>query len=236
MTVYGLAPERGAAQQDDPCRLLIADSQPVVRMGLAAIFADTHGLEVVGQVTNSRELFTELEAMAPDIVVIDPSIDGATGYEILGQIQDGFPGVSVVALTSACSDLGVLESLRSGAMAFLTKNAAPDVIVQAIRAVIDGQFYLDPSITSTVVGAVGRRNDRRRSNGRQLTERERAVLELLVEGKRNKAISEALHISERTVKFHVRALFQKLRASNRTEAVMAAVAQGLASPTTGKSS
>lgn len=218
------------------CRVLIADSQPLVRMGLFAILSATTGLEVVGQAENANELFRELKTLQPDVVIIDPAIGGSPGHEFLDDVRERFAGVSIVALTSACSDLGVLESLRSGVKGFLTKHASAETITQAVRAVASGDFFLDPSVTSTVVGEVGRRNDRRRSNGRQLTDRERDVLELLVEGKRNKEISETLHISERTVKFHVRALFQKLRASNRTEAVMAAVNKGLVSPNGGNHS
>ncbi|MGD8498158.1 MAG: response regulator transcription factor, partial [Chromatiales bacterium] len=211
-------------------------SQPLVRKGLFAILSATRGFEVVGEVGTASAMLSDMEALKPDAAIVDPALDGSPGHQVLAELQERFPDVSVIVLTSACSDLSVIECLRSGAQGFLTKNASAETIVQALRAIAAGDSYLDPSVTSTVVGAVGRHNDRRRSNARQLTQRERAVLELLVEGKRNKAISEALHISERTVKFHVRALFQKLRASNRTEAVMAAVAQGLASPTTGKSS
>lgn len=229
MAVGGFETQKALA-----CRVLVADSQPVVRMGLAAIFSGTRGLQVVGQAGDRHELFDQLEAARPDVVIVDPSIDDGAGFELLSQIQDRFGSVSIIALTSACSDLGVIESLKSGAMAFLTKDAPADNIVQAVRAVMKGDFYLDPTVTSTVVGAVGRRNDRRRSSGRQLTERERDVLELLVEGKRNREISESLHISERTVKFHIRALFQKLRASNRTEVVIAAVNKGLVGTKPGK--
>lgn len=219
----------GSAGSVDVYTVLIAEPQPIFRHGLLTLLDTTPDLEVIGQVSSRQQLVADLRRLSPDLLVIEPDLAGG-GPELLQSICESRPKLRVLVLTGRCNDLGVIESVRAGVTGFLNKSAPVDTVLQAMRAVVQGQHFLDPSVTSAVIGEIGRNRERRRTQRRRLTQRERAVLSLLVEGRRNKEISLVLSISERTVKFHLRALYQKLRVSNRTEAVMAAVHQGLVSP------
>ena len=117
------------------------------------------------------------------------------------------------------------DVIGTGALGYVPKTASSRHLVDAVRTVHTGGAYLDPSISSLVIGRLSHRDPR--PNQADLSARESSVLRLLAEGKRNKEIADSLLISERTVKFHVSALMQKLDASNRTEAVTKAIVQGL---------
>ena len=136
----------------------------------------------------------------------------------------------ILVYTAHAGEAQVLETLlRTGASGYLIKGSTPQRLIDAIHTVAGGGSYLDPAIASQVMGRVGRTQERRSAHGRELTERETTVLNALVQGKRNKDIAGELFITERTVKYHVNALFTKLRVQNRTQAVRAAVEQGLVS-------
>lgn len=206
-------------------RVLVADDHPVVRMG-AMVLLDSHpDIEVVGEAANCKECCERAAAACPDIVVLDLEMGDCRSTDALGALREACPGVAVVVYTAHMNDHLVRNVVNAGAMGFVTKGAPPERLVDAVRAVAGGQVFLDPTVTAAVVGA---RHGAR--NLESLTEREQAVLALLAQGKRNKEISRVLFISERTVKFHVSALMQKLGASNRTEAVRAAIEAGLVNP------
>ena len=132
-----------------------------------------------------------------------------------------------MVLTAHHNDWRVVEAIRAGLEAFLVKGASPESICQAIRIVAAGGYFLDPQVTSQVLGQVGVEPSRRHKEHCRLTTREQTVLRMLAQGKRNKEIAESLFISERTVKYHISELFTRLNATNRTEAVKNAVEQGL---------
>lgn len=211
-------------------RIFVVDQAPVVRLGLRALFDSQPDLNVVDEAGSCTEVLAQLASAQPHVVLLDPELEDMCGSDVLAGLRKCHPGLPLLVFSDHASDWRVVETVRIGVQGYLTKGSMPAVILEATRAVAAGGCYLDPKVTSLVMGHVGRANERRRRDGRFLTVREKAVLKLLAQGKRNREISESLYISERTVKFHMSALFQKLQATNRTEVVKKAIGQGLISP------
>ena len=206
--------------------VLVADDHPVVRMGAIRLLELEPGIEVVGEAACCDECCELAESLNPDIIVLDLEMGDCRATQALERLVQTCPNAAVVVYTAHINDHLVRNVIKAGARGFVTKGAPPERLVDAVRAVASGQFYLDPSVTSAVMA----QGSNGQGNIEVLTEREQGVLELLAQGKRNKEISRSLFISERTVKFHVSALMQKLGASNRTEAVKTAIEQGLVGP------
>lgn len=192
-------------------RIAIVDDHPVVREGLVASLAKRDGFHIAGAYGSAEELLaSRVEA---DVVLLDLELPGMSGTDAIAQI-----GVPVVVLTAYASDEQIERALRDGARGYLLKGASLDDIERAIRSVVRGETWLDPRIATRVVAL---------STAPRLTARERDVLRLVAEGRANKEIAAALGVTERTVKFHLTAIFQKLGAENRTEAVAVARERGV---------
>lgn len=191
-------------------KIVIVDDHPVVREGLAAALSN-RGFEIAAAFGSAEELLRgRFEA---EVVLLDLELPGMSGVEAVAKI-----GKPVLVLTAYANDEQIDAVLRAGARGFLLKGAAVDEIERAIRAVAAGQTYLDPKVASRVVALSG---------APRLSEREREVLRHVAAGRSNKEIATALAIAERTVKFHVTAIFNKLGAENRAQAVAIAIERGL---------
>jgi DNA-binding NarL/FixJ family response regulator len=184
-----------------------------VREGLVAALARREDFTVTGAFGSAEELLqTRVEA---DVVLLDLELPGMSGVEAIPQIQ-----TPVLVLTAYANDEQIDAVLRAGARGYLLKGAALEEIERAIRAVARGETYLDSRIASRVVAL---------ARAPRLSPREREVLRLVAAGKSNKEIAAALHVTERTVKFHVTSIFNKLGAENRAQAVAIAHERGLVS-------
>lgn len=214
-------------------RVLIADDQPLVRQGLAAILGGQHDIEVVGEAVNGREAVTRVTEVDPDVLLLDvrmPELDGVGTMRELARIG---ARARVLILTTFDLDEYVYETMRAGASGFLLKDAEPSDLVAAVRAVARGDTLLGSSMTRRLVaryvrlpppGAdIGDRFD-------ELTEREREVLLLLAKGRSNGEIASELFLSEATVKTHVTRLLAKLGLRDRLQAVVLAYESGLVTP------
>lgn len=189
-------------------RLALVDDHPVVREGLAAALKN---FEIAGSFGSAEELLAaRVEA---DVVLLDLELPGMNGVEAIPKIA-----TRVLVLTAYATDEQLDAVLRAGAGGYLLKGAAVDEIERAIRTVARGETYLDPRIASRVVAL---------SYAPRLSPREREVLRLVATGNSNKEIGTALHVTERTVKFHVTAILSKLGAENRAQAVAIAHERGL---------
>jgi DNA-binding NarL/FixJ family response regulator len=210
-----------------PIRILIVDDHPVVREGLAGMIATQPDLAVVGEAGNGVDAVRLAQALKPDLILMDlqmPAMDGAVAIR---QILDDNPAARILVLTAFDTDERILHAVEAGAQGYLLKGAPRDELFRAIRVVAEGGSLLQPSVAAKLLTRVGQMLNRQDDGQEQLTEREREVLDLLAKGYRNKEIAEKLIISERTVKFHVGIIFQKLGVSNRAEAVSKAIQTGL---------
>lgn len=208
-------------------KVLVADDHSVLRCGICGLIDAQPDLTVVGAAADRLQAYQILVERCPDIVLLDLELGGQSSYEFIQDVVRREAGSQVVVYTDVADEYRVIEAIRSGARGYVIKSARPERVYEAIRTVGDGGSYLDPAVASRVMGRIGRLQERRQNQSRELTEREREVLGGLAAGKRNREIADQLYISERTVKYHVKSMFRKFRASNRTQVVRIALERGL---------
>ena len=201
-----------------PIRVLIVDDHSVVRRGLAAIIDMEEDAIVVGQAGDGAEAIELWRNLHPDVVLMDLRMPGVDGVEAIRRIraEDGEAGI--IVLTTFDHDEDIYAGLRAGAKAYLLKDVEPEELFRCIRAVHAGEAYLQPKVAAKLA---------QRVQEEPLTEREEQILKLLAQGKSNRAIGEVLHITESTVKSHMKSLFVKLDVTSRAEAISLAARRGL---------
>jgi len=214
-------------------RVLIADDQPLVRMGLRALIRSDAGLELVGEAETGREAVELASRLRPDVVLMDIRMPGLDGLAALREItaDPALAGVHVVMLTTFELDEYVFAALQAGAAGFLIKDSEPTELLRAIRAAASGEALLSPTVTRTVIASfAGRPGSGRAAHPRlgELTEREREVLALVGQGLNNAEIAERLWISKATARTHVSHIMLKLDARDRAQLVVIAYSSGLA--------
>jgi NarL family two-component system response regulator LiaR len=200
-------------------RVLIVDDHLMVRRGLATFLKVYDDLELAGEAAGGQEAIQLCSRVKPDVVLMDmvmPDMDGATATRI---IRKQFESIHVIALTSFKDEIMVQSALQAGAIGYLLKDVSADELAQAIRAASAGRATLSPEVAEVIVKAAGKPP----KPGLDLTERERAVLALMVEGLNNTQIAEKLGVSPSTIKSHVSNILTKLGVASRTEAVTLAL-------------
>ena len=213
-------------------RVLVADDQPLVRDGLAAIIGADDELELVGEAANGREAVKLTSELRPDVVVMDVRMPEMDGIEATRAILRA-PGNSsrILVLTTYDVDDHVYEALRSGASGFLLKDAPRHQLLSAIRTVAAGDTLLAPAVTRRLVERHLRRPDPSASDIlADLTAREREILGLMGRGLSNAEIAGELMVGESTVKTHIGRVFGKLDLRDRAQAVVLAYETGLVMP------
>ena len=208
-------------------RIAIVDDQTLVREGLASLLALVPDLTVVGTAADGRTALALVAEQSPDVVLMDVRMPGMSGVAATHEIRARYPHTRVIVLTTFDSDEYVFESLRAGASGFLLKNADPDYLATAIRAVHAGDSILDPAVTQKVIRRATHSEGEEPALTERLTPREREVLRLMAEGATNAEIAARLWLAEGTVKNHVSHILGKLGARDRAHAVRLAVEWGL---------
>ncbi|MCC7207988.1 MAG: response regulator transcription factor [Anaerolineae bacterium] len=200
-------------------KVLIIDDHYMVRRGLIALLENFDDFIVVGDVGDARIGVEMCNQHRPDVVLMDIVMPGMDGVSATRAIRSSCPETQVVALTSFHDEERVQEALKAGAIGYLMKNVSVDELANAVRRAHQGQPTLAPEAAQALISATVRPP----ALGHDLTEREREVLSLMVEGLNNREIAERLVISNSTVKNHVSNILDKLRTSSRTQAVAMAV-------------
>jgi NarL family two-component system response regulator LiaR len=205
--------------------VLIVDDHSVVREGLRAFLDLLDDIQVVGEASSGAEAVSLVGRLAPDIVLMDLVMPGVDGVEATRQICAQFPGTKVIALTSFLEDEQLFPALEAGVSGYLRKDLSPRDLARAIRTVHEGGSELHPDAAKKLIAGYQTPHD---SPGVQsLTQREIEVLRLIAIGLSNAEIAERLVISQKTVKVHVSNILGKLNLSDRTQAAIYAIRQGL---------
>jgi len=208
-------------------RLLIVDDHPIVREGLHGVLSREPGLEVVGQAADGIEAVEKARSLKPDVILLDLMMPRKNGIEALNEIKQETPGVRVLILTSFAEDSNIFPAIKAGAQGHLLKDSTPEMLLQAIRDVYQGESALHPTIARKVLQELAQPVHPSPTEA-PLTPRELDVLRLIARGLPNREIGERLYISESTVRVHVRNILGKLHLANRTQAALYALQEGLA--------
>jgi two-component system, NarL family, response regulator LiaR len=204
-------------------RTLIVDDHPVVRKGIAFALGAFDDICVVGEASNGEEALRLCGLHHPDVVVMDMMMPGMDGSTATRKIKEQSAGTQVVVLTSFQEAPMVREALKAGAIGYLLKDVAIDELAQAVRNASRGQSTLHRAATQALIQSPAPRLDLME----ELTERQREVLGLVVQGRSNQEIARELYLGLSTVRFHVSAILAKLGAANRAEAAAMAVKHNL---------
>ena len=210
-------------------RVLVVDDHTIVRDGICALLALTADIEVVGEATNGSEALKMVKELNPDVVIMDIAMPIMGGLEATRRINKEFPRTKILVLTQHDDKEYVFPVIESGASGFISKAAASSELVSGIRAVYRGDSYLSPAVAKLLV--VNYQRTAGKHTGQdfydQLTQRERDVLKLLVEGYSTKEIADTLIITPKTVEGHKTNLMAKLGIHNRIELVKYALRKGI---------
>ena len=210
----------------DKIGVLIVDDHAVVRQGLRTLLELQDDIEVVGEATNGLESVEQTRQLLPDVVLMDLVMPEMDGIEATRKIRALSPNTKVIILTSFAEDEKVFPSIKAGALGYLLKNVSPPDLVKAIQAAHRGEAQLHPEIARKLMDEFSTRPDKPTSD--ELTERELDVLRLIARGRNNRDIAGELVLSEKTVKTHVSNILSKLHLSDRTQAAIYALREGLA--------
>jgi len=211
-------------------RVLIVDDQTVVREGLAAILGTDPEIEVVGLAGNGQQALELVPKVQPDVVLMDLKMPVLNGVQATRRLRQQYPLVRVLVLTTYAADEWVMDAIAAGAAGYLLKDTRRAELLEAIKGTAQGRAYLDPSIAGRVMErAVSQHSPPGPTSppAEPLTEREQQILALLARGYSNPEIAQRLHLARGTVRNYVSAILQKLGASDRTEAAVLALRQGL---------
>ncbi len=219
---------RGSGRSAEVCRMtkpapisvLIVESHAILREGLATIINQQPDMLVVGQATCGRETLQAFQAHQPDITLLDLRLPDVGGIETMITLHAAFPGSRIVILNTSAADFDIKRALEAGANGYALKSMLPSELIQTVRCVHAGKRHFPPTVAACLAEYLG---------DEDLTKRERQVLETLAAGHRNRDIGTSLFITEETVKVHVKHIMQKLRARDRTQAVVIGLRRGFIS-------
>jgi len=201
-----------------PLRLMLVDDHEIVRMGIRTLLEDQPDIVILCEAATAAEAIAEADRCLPDLILMDVRLPDVSGVEACREIRARHPEVRVIMLTSYPDDNAVMASIMAGASGYVLKQTRGRALIEAIRTVGAGGSLLDPAITEKVLerirSAAGSLEDKLAG----LTDQERHILALVAEGKTNKEIAEALHLSAHTVKNYVSDVLKKLGVARRAEA------------------
>jgi DNA-binding NarL/FixJ family response regulator len=211
-------------------RVVLCDDQVFVCEGLNAILGTAPDIEVVGMAYDGEEVLQLVEKLQPDLVLMDLKMPGLSGVQATRQIHQRFPHIKVLVLTTYDFDEWVLEAVRAGANGYLLKDTPREQLFAAIRGTMQGKSFIDPAVAPKLLNHLSSSppaSPKDEAAG-LLSERELEVLQLVAQGLSNLEIAQQLYLSEGTVKNYVSAIFAKTNVTDRTQATLFALRNGLA--------
>ncbi|MGH2448108.1 MAG: response regulator [Chloroflexota bacterium] len=205
---------------EQPIRVMLVDDHVFWRHGLRQIIDAEPDMSIVSEAGEGEEAIRKCIAAQPDVVLMDINMPRMSGVEATRSIAQQVPEARIVMLTVSDTDENLFESIKAGALGFLTKDVQPDEMIKAIRDTMAGEASLSPFVAARLVKFIQEGGPRQSpTTTANLTEREDEILRLIAKGARDREIADELFISESTVKKHVQNVLRKLHARNRVEAV-----------------
>ena len=211
----------------DLLRVLVVDDHPLFRLGVRTLLAGEPVIDVVGEASSGTSAVSASAALSPDVVVLDLHLPDISAAEAARNIVADRPETGVLMLTMAGDSESVFAAMRAGARGYLLKDAEPDEIVRAVRAVARREAIFGPDIATRMLGFFNRTYPNIEPVFPELTGREREVLALIAAGHSNAVIAHTLLLSPETVRNHISSVFSKLRVADRAEAIIRARDAGL---------
>ncbi|MCP5117438.1 MAG: response regulator transcription factor [bacterium] len=213
-------------------RILVADDHPIAREGIRALLELEDDLQVVGEASDGREVLEMIGRLQPDIALLDLKMPGTDGLAVLQTLQHMKHASKIIVLTASEDQNEWAQAMKLGCSGIVLKLSSPELIVKSIRKVTAGEIWLDSHTTATLMqqfAAPGNEAGHRvrGRSGARLSNREREVVALVVQGYRNREMAEKLFISEQTVKNHLHNIFDKVGVSDRLELALYAIHEGL---------
>jgi len=216
-------------------RLLIADDHPIFRQGLRGILSDEPDVEIVGEVGDGNQAIEMARSLTPDVVLVDVAVANKDGIEVARTIKTQLPRTGVIIMTAHDDEEQLFQAIKVGAAGYYLKDVEPEVLIDAIRRVSNGEYLINESVlTKPLVASRVLKQFRDLALAGQdveplfvpLSAREIEVLEYIARGNSNKEIARALKISDQTVKNHITSILRKLAVNDRTQAVVYALRHG----------
>lgn len=205
-------------------RVVIADDHPVVRSGIRELLERANDIQVIGEASNGKETLLLIKETVPDVLLLDMELPDMKGIEIARQLHESGSAIKILVLSAHADPAYIDELLEAGAMGYLVKEEAPEVIVDAVRGIARGEEgWVSRSVAAHMVSLI--RGDE--EGAVKFTPRQMEVLRLVTDGKTNQNIANALGISEKTVEKYLYGIFQKLGVNSRTEVAVYAVREGI---------
>jgi len=209
-------------------RVVIADDYTIFREGLSALLSLQRDIDVVGEAKDGLDAVQMVQRLQPDILLLDihmPTLDGLSAIPL---IRDGSPRTKVLILSGFLEEELIVQAMEAGARGYLLKTLTHKELAKAIRSTHEGELWADRRVLSLVVEGLRQRLRERAASHSEdgsepLTDREQEIVKLVMQGKRNKEIAAALHISEKTVKSHMSNIFTKLHINRRLELLMSRI-------------
>lgn len=206
-------------------QILVADDHPVVRQGIMRIIEDTQDMKVTGEAENGYDVLRQIKEKDFDLIVLDISMPGSDGLEVIRELKKLKPGVPVLILTIHPEKYYGLRMLQAGASGYLTKQNAPFKLIEAIRKVSQGGKYISNSLAELLV--TSKQTGIGRPSHETLSDREYQVMYMIATGKKVKSIAEELSISVKTIHVHRRHILEKMCMNSNAEIIHYAIQNGI---------
>ena len=213
---------------EPPLRVILIDDHSLFRAGLEELLA-RKDIKVVASVGDGNEGIKQVEALKPDIVLLDIRMPKPNGLEVLKILKSKNPDTAVIMVTTSREDADVAEAMKLGAQGYLLKDMEPDELITSLNSIRNGDIVVAPTLAGVLARVVQGKDDPSGTNDvlSTLTPREKEIIYHLAKGGSNKAIARVLNISDGTVKLHVKSILRKLNIHSRVEAAVIAVEYGL---------
>jgi DNA-binding NarL/FixJ family response regulator len=206
-------------------RVMVADDHAIVREGIKALLELQEDIDVVAEARSSIECLGRIEEVLPDVILMDLKMPGIDGIEATRLVKEKWPQTKVILLTNYDDEEYVMESIKAGADGYVLKDVKKGDLFKIIRGVLQDRSFIDPIVTHKLFHSIKESSTSTETQVSRpvLSHRELEILTHIVEGKSNKDIAHAIHLSPDTVKTHLRNIYQKLGVNNRSQAARTAI-------------